>query len=462
MLSKLARKSFTLTKPVLSSSDFPNERTLVRRLVFLLLCFLAFPTAAQADFVQAPATEDSWVRSDQPSSTAGASDDELWTQVASGSLPTERGFLKFNVTGIPAGSTINGVSLNFALNAGKSYAGTSNGPRISATTCGWAESTLTYSNAPAAGTTLGNLGALPANFFGAVGLQTSLVPGNGTACIRLDGEGDDMGMWSSEAPSTANRPSLRVDYSPPTAPPVDTDGDGVPDSTDQCDTQPGPASNNGCPVVTPPPTGGPEVPAGAVALAAGTQEWNGTGSFTTSQCPHAIPYQTDGTNTWAHFERRGGEPQSAGGNRCEQQSSTYIGKGLYLFKWRARYFGFPPGSWATGRQWHENTSDGGGPVYLAMFHQNSRWQIDGQFVSPGTQSVFPPNIGDWHTYTARVNFANNSTGYGELWIDDTYIGRTTSNITATPSNSYDKYGVYTGSSTATLGADYDFARAWKL
>jgi hypothetical protein len=32
---------------------------------------------------------------------------------------------------------------------------------------------------------------------------------------------------------------------------TDTDGDGVPDSTDQCPTQPGPASNNGCPLPTP-------------------------------------------------------------------------------------------------------------------------------------------------------------------------------------------------------------------
>ena len=32
--------------------------------------------------------------------------------------------------------------------------------------------------------------------------------------------------------------------------PTDTDGDGVPDDTDQCDTKPGPASNNGCPVTT--------------------------------------------------------------------------------------------------------------------------------------------------------------------------------------------------------------------
>src|SRR5215217_6877366 len=33
-----------------------------------------------------------------------------------------------------------------------------------------------------------------------------------------------------------------------TMPPVDTDGDGVPDSSDSCPARPGPVSNNGCPV----------------------------------------------------------------------------------------------------------------------------------------------------------------------------------------------------------------------
>jgi glycerophosphoryl diester phosphodiesterase len=37
--------------------------------------------------------------------------------------------------------------------------------------------------------------------------------------------------------------------------PADADGDGVPDAADACPTQPGPASNNGCPVVTPPADG---------------------------------------------------------------------------------------------------------------------------------------------------------------------------------------------------------------
>ena len=37
----------------------------------------------------------------------------------------------------------------------------------------------------------------------------------------------------------------------PIPPPHDTDGDGVPDTLDSCPTQPGPASNHGCPVAPP-------------------------------------------------------------------------------------------------------------------------------------------------------------------------------------------------------------------
>ncbi len=39
----------------------------------------------------------------------------------------------------------------------------------------------------------------------------------------------------------------------PSAAPPDGDGDGVPDASDNCPTEAGPASNGGCPVVTPPP-----------------------------------------------------------------------------------------------------------------------------------------------------------------------------------------------------------------
>lgn len=53
------------------------------------------------------------------------------------------------------------------------------------------------------------------------------------------------GGWSLNVTTTAPA------QDPPTSPP-DSDGDGVPDSSDQCATQAGPASNAGCPESTPP------------------------------------------------------------------------------------------------------------------------------------------------------------------------------------------------------------------
>ena len=43
-------------------------------------------------------------------------------------------------------------------------------------------------------------------------------------------------------------------------PDADTDGDGVPDASDNCPAEAGPASNGGCPVVTTPPADDPAVP----------------------------------------------------------------------------------------------------------------------------------------------------------------------------------------------------------
>ena len=69
----------------------------------------------------------------------------------------------------------------------------------------------------------------------------------------------------------------------PPAPPPDGDGDGVPDSTDRCPTQPGPRSNGGCPLSPGPPTAeftinpSPSKPGEQVAF-----DW--TGTCTASPC----------------------------------------------------------------------------------------------------------------------------------------------------------------------------------
>jgi len=56
-------------------------------------------------------------------------------------------------------------------------------------------------------------------------------------------------------------PPAPVPPPPPPPPPPDTDGDGVIDADDKCVSEPGPASNGGCPLPPPPPPPPPPVPA---------------------------------------------------------------------------------------------------------------------------------------------------------------------------------------------------------
>ena len=65
--------------------------------------------------------------------------------------------------------------------------------------------------------------------------------------------------------------------------PVDTDGDGVTDDVDQCDTEPGPASNNGCPV---------QEPASAVLIGAGDIADVGNADVATGNLIEAVPAAT--------------------------------------------------------------------------------------------------------------------------------------------------------------------------
>jgi hypothetical protein len=536
----------------------------MRKLLMVLVAALplVLAPAAQADVVTFVATEDTWVRSNAPTSTSGANDDEIWSMSSS---PTERGYLKFSINEqqIPPGSTINGVTLVMTP-SGKSYSGTSNGPEVVVVPNSWSESTLTYNTRPADGQMVADYGSVPNSGTGVAiaGVTGSWFTGAGTYSLSLRGDStNDLGVFSTEAPgAVAAKPGLRVDFTPPVSgtpptaaftvspaspqagqavtldgssstcpdgrctyeytvngstlfptgqvgtwtpaaagtynvtltvrdssqpPLVDTETKQVtvsdppaqPQCSDGVNNDPAEDSNIDFPAdlgctsaldnsESPnPPSGTDPLPPGLTPVAAGTQEWNGTPgtTFSTSQCPHAIPYMQEGSTVFARFQRNPGEPQSAGGYRCEQQSSTYIQKGIYWFQWRARYpNGYEPScaSWCTMRQWHENTSDGGGPVYLATFMQNGRPQIDGQFVNPGSQSL-DVDVRQWHVYTAQVNFQSGSSGWADLWIDGVYSGRTSTNVTATPSNSYDKYGTYGGDSNTTRTADYDWARAYR-
>jgi hypothetical protein len=79
------------------------------------------------------------------------------------------------------------------------------------------------------------------------GLRVHTFPARDTRYVRIQGDQRatrwGISLWD-----------VRV-FGPTSSPPPDGDGDGVPDSTDQCPTQSGPASNGGCPPSGDCPTG---------------------------------------------------------------------------------------------------------------------------------------------------------------------------------------------------------------
>ena len=84
----------------------------------------------------------------------------------------------------------------------------------------------------------------------AIAIKQGPRPGGGGT---TDTDGDGVPDSSDQCP-TQDGPASN-NGCPATPPPAtDTDGDGVPDSSDQCPTQDGPASNNGCPATPPPAT----------------------------------------------------------------------------------------------------------------------------------------------------------------------------------------------------------------
>jgi hypothetical protein len=103
------------------------------------------------------------------------------------------------------------------------------------------------------------------------GVRVHTFPARNTRYVRIQGDQRatrwGISLWD-----------VRV-YGPTSSPsPPDGDGDGVPDLTDQCPSQPGPASNGGCPTSDPPPP-----PTGQVELTPVDGGLNYFGQYTNGQ-----------------------------------------------------------------------------------------------------------------------------------------------------------------------------------
>jgi acid phosphatase type 7 len=87
-------------------------------------------------------------------------------------------------------------------------------------------------------------------------------------------------VWATDASGNTDASPATRTFTP-SGGDGDTDGDGVPDATDQCPTDPGPASNNGCPLQT--TTSAVLVGAGDIS-SSGTRD-NQTGDLVRAQLP---------------------------------------------------------------------------------------------------------------------------------------------------------------------------------
>jgi chitodextrinase len=173
------------------------------------------PAAPGPVTVSAVASDDTYADQQVPTTNFGSA-----TTVFADTSPLQRGFLKFAATGV-TGTVQSAVVRLFVTDSA------SNAPQLATSTSAWSESTVTWNSQPAAGPVVADLGNAATNTFIDYPV-TPVVTGNGTySFVLLPQSSNGLGVASSEATNTANRPQLRVtflpapaDGAPPSAPSV--------------------------------------------------------------------------------------------------------------------------------------------------------------------------------------------------------------------------------------------------
>jgi hypothetical protein len=114
-------------------------------------------------------------------------------------------FVKFTVSGLPAGAVVNSAQLQL-------YAVTTdpNTFTVNQTASSWSESTLTWANQPAMGSALASRTGITANSY-ATWTATGYVTGNGTYSFLVSGNNPSYRTFNSRE-SASNPPTLSVSY----------------------------------------------------------------------------------------------------------------------------------------------------------------------------------------------------------------------------------------------------------
>jgi len=176
------------------------------------------------------ASADSYVRSDLVNNNYGTST-TLYTDAANATSPDMRTFLKFDLSGQPPGRTIESAVLEVATAAAplSGSAGTMDFKLAADDT--WAETDLTWSNAPTAGTTIGSLSNTTSGEQYSVNLDTNAVQNavGRSLALQIDTTSTDALALSSKEGSLA-APTLHITYADPPPPPADASIEPIADS----------------------------------------------------------------------------------------------------------------------------------------------------------------------------------------------------------------------------------------
>lgn len=198
--------------------DEPRRRRPPRRRAALagvaLITCMSFAATAQADTQTFTPVADSYVSSSARGTSYGAA-----TTLRVDASPTQRSYLRFNVT-LPPGSTITGATLRLFTTSAR----TGTGFRAYAVaSTSWDERTITFDNAPPLGADLGASGGWSTTGYKGVTLPAGSVREGLNSLAATTTSTTSKSFNSREG---ANRPQLVVTYSPPgpkdTAPPDTT------------------------------------------------------------------------------------------------------------------------------------------------------------------------------------------------------------------------------------------------
>ncbi len=129
--------------------------------------------------------------------------------VVGGSTSAKQAFLRFDVAGLPAGTSVSSAKLRLFVTNDSTSGGTFN--RVTNTT--WAEG-ITWTTKPAIdGAQLASLGAVALNQVVEVVLPVGTITGNGSYSFAItlpSSNGNTLGYASREEPNTADRPQLII------------------------------------------------------------------------------------------------------------------------------------------------------------------------------------------------------------------------------------------------------------